>query len=190
MLSQIKELERNILRARPDIGHDLPIFARGRLTLTKEEPVTTADVSGAATLYFTPYLGCYDFDEVSLALGGFAANTNQDIFLENLVTLSATQWTNITTRATALVREQGYLGKTGDLGKRFIGTININPTGGQVEDTLIYRGVWNNYNQVFRAFHVDETTGHVYNGAIRRWNNTDVARIDFVLGLMPMFGGT
>ena len=57
-----------------------PMVAEGRLTLTSGTPVTTADVTGAGTIYFSPYNGSrvaiYDgskwymrkFSELSLSL--------------------------------------------------------------------------------------------------------------------------
>ena len=38
MLNKVVNLERDRTREMPDIGHDLPIFARGRLTLEPGEP--------------------------------------------------------------------------------------------------------------------------------------------------------
>ncbi len=194
MLEKINELEDRANRETPDIGHDLPIFARGRLTLSSGVPVMTADVSGAATLYFTPYLGCYDFDEVSLALGALAANTVHDIFLRNLVTLSATAWANDTTRATNLFRSQGYLSLLGDASKRYLGSIRINATGGQTD--MIFNGgaaegtpaklfVWNNYNRVVQRFSVREDTANwAYAVAAWRQMNADTDnQVEFIHGL-------
>ena len=66
----------------------------GRLTLTSGTPVLTANVTAAATLYYTPYLGnllglyngtawkLYQFNELSLAGSNFAAaSTLHDIFI-------------------------------------------------------------------------------------------------------------
>jgi len=68
-------------------------IADGRLTLTSGTPVTTADVTAATTLYYTPYTGnsisLFDgtstwtvrtFSELSLSLSGYTANTNYDIY--------------------------------------------------------------------------------------------------------------
>lgn len=107
----------------------------GRLTLTSGTPVLTADVSGAGTVYFTPYLGSmiplYDgsrwryvpFSELSNVLAnsstgkaGPAAAGNgkvNDLFVwDDAGTLRLTRgpdWTNDTTRAagTALVLQDG-----------------------------------------------------------------------------------
>jgi hypothetical protein len=185
MLNQIATLDRDIQRATPDIGHDLPIFARGRLTLESGVPVSISDQSAKATLYFSPIVGCYGFDEVSLALGALAANTNYDIFLEDLVTMSATAWATATTRVTALVLTQGYFSLTGDLAKRYIGTIRINATGGQSEDTISQRYVWNTYNRRLRRLVlVDATANWAYAVAVwRQMRATAANKVEFVTGL-------
>ena len=87
--------------------------------------------------------------------------------------MASTVWTNDSTRATALTTQDGVLVKTGATDYRYIGTIRINGTGGQCEDTEIFRGVWNFYNRTIRHFHDEEWTDHTYNGALRKWNNSD-----------------
>jgi hypothetical protein len=148
------------------LGGTTTFEAQGRLTLTTATPVTTADVTGAATLYYTPYVGeviwLYDgvsawtaitFAEISLSLAGYTANKNYDIWIYNnsgTATLESTIWTNDTTRATALVYQDGVLVKTGATTRRYVGTIRINATGGQTEDTATQRFVANYYNRVSR----------------------------------------
>jgi hypothetical protein len=70
-------------------------YAEGRLTLTTGVPVTTSDVTGATTIYFTALdgfrIGLYDGTinwnvivpnaDLSLALGTLVNNTNYDIFI-------------------------------------------------------------------------------------------------------------
>ena len=95
---------------------DLAI-CQGRLTLTSGVPVTTSDVTGAGTIYFTPFrgnqIGIYDgtndivmtFSEISVALSGLTAGYVYDLFVyDNSGTLALDPplvWTNSTTRATA-----------------------------------------------------------------------------------------
>lgn len=66
----------------------LNVVPQGRITLTTALPVTTADVTAAATIYYTPYIGdvipIYDgtalayttFTELSLALSSNSGHTN------------------------------------------------------------------------------------------------------------------
>jgi len=96
---------------------------QGRLTLTTGVPVLTTDVTGAATIYYTPYVGDYvpiyngstwtmtQFAELSQALSdtakspaAAAANSNYDMFVWNDGgTLRCTRgplWTSDTARGT------------------------------------------------------------------------------------------
>jgi len=118
----------------------LPIgIPQGRLTLASATPVMSATVSGATTVYYTPYLGnqtpifnvagttslgMTTFAELSQATtdatkspAACAANKNYDLFLWNDAgTLRCTRgaaWTNDTTRATALTRSSGLLVNNG-----------------------------------------------------------------------------
>ena len=112
----------------------------GRLTLQSGVPVSISDQADKVTLYFTPYNGneisLYDgtnwirheFTERSLALGALTASRPHDIFIYDnagTLTLSATAWTNATTRATALTTQDGVYVKTGATGYRYLGTIYI-----------------------------------------------------------------
>ena len=160
----------------------------GRLTLTTATPVTTADVTAAGTLYYTPYNGDmlplwngtkwvpYSFSELSLSLAGYTANKPYDIWVyDNVGTLALdkTIWTNDTTRATALALQSGVKVKSGDASRRYAGTIYTDAAGAACTDSLIRRGVWNYYNRVPRKMGVREVTGHTYSGAWRKWNNSD-----------------
>ena len=111
----------------------------GRLTLTSGTPVTTADVTGAGTLYYTPYVNgqialydgsstwtVYTFTERSLALT-VTSGKNYDVFAYNnsgTVTLElSAAWTNDTTRADALTTQNGVTVKSGATTRRWLGTI-------------------------------------------------------------------
>lgn len=66
----------------------------GRLTLTSNTPVTTSDVTGASTLYYTPYIGqtialwdttlktwiAYPFAQLSYTLSGLTSGRPYDVF--------------------------------------------------------------------------------------------------------------
>ena len=144
----------------------------GRLTLTTAVPVTTSNVTGATTIYYTPYVGSlislydgtdwvmYVFAELSLALGTLTATLPYDVFIydnSGTLTLELTAWTNGTTRATALVRQNGILCKTGALTRRYLGTIYTTSTTA-TEDSETKRFVWNYYNQRPRPLKRFEST--------------------------------
>jgi hypothetical protein len=109
----------------------------GRLTLTSGVPVTTADVTGASTIYYTPYLcnslTIWDgakyvrvtFSETSLALSGLISGRPYDIFgylVGSTLTLQLVAWTNDTTRASAITLSEGMWLKVSD-GRLLLGTI-------------------------------------------------------------------
>ncbi len=148
-------------------------FCDGRLTLTTATPITTSDVTAATTVYFTPYKGSFigyfdgtswtvkTFSEISISLSGATANKNSDIFVYlngSTPTLERVEWTNDTTRATALVLQDGVYCKNGDTTRRYLGTIRTTGTTGQTEDSLTKRFVWNYYNRVPRTARIFTTT--------------------------------
>lgn len=175
--------------------------AGGRLTLTTATPVTTADVTAAATLYYTPYIsgqiGLYDgsagwdvldFTELSLDIAAYTASKPYDIWAYNnsgAVALDSTVWTNPTTRATALTYQNGILVKTGATTRRYLGTIYINASGGQTDDALLKRNVWNYYNRVLRRLFVQDENAHNYTtGTWRSWNGNAAIRWEFITGVL------
>ena len=95
------------------LNSSLPAFCEGRLTLTSGVPITTSDVTGATTLYFTPIetnfskVSLYDgsiwainsLSEVSLSLSGLIKHVVYDIFLYRsggTLTLEAVAWKKVT----------------------------------------------------------------------------------------------
>ncbi len=192
----------------PQLGGDLDLnghsildlnkfVCNGRLTLESGVSVSTAEQVDKTNLYFTPYNGneisLYDgaawvrfsFAELTLAVGALTASKPYDIFIYDnagTLTLSATEWTNASTRATALTTQDGVPVKTGATGYRYLGTIYID-AGQKCQDTLLKGYVWNYYNRVLRRFFMQEATSHTYNGAARLWNNSEVNnRLDIVVG--------
>lgn len=150
-------------------------IAEGRLTLSTGVPVPVADVTGATSAYWTPYegnrLALYDgaawnvrtFTEITISLAGLTASRPYDIFAYDnagVVTIETLIWTSATARATALTLQDGVWVKTGALTRRYLGTIYINSSGGQSDDTLAKRYVWNQYNRVQRPMRRLETTAN------------------------------
>lgn len=148
--------------------------ADGRLTLASGMPVTTTDQTAKTTLYYTPYIGTqialYDgastwnirtFAELSVALGALTASKPYDVFCYDNAgtpTLEVLVWTNPTTRATALAYQNGILVKSGATTRRYLGTIYITAAGGQCEDSLANRLVFNYYNRVLRPLYITDAT--------------------------------
>lgn len=170
----------------------------GRLTLTTGTPVTTADVNAAGTIYFTPYKGNqislytgavwtqYTFNEISLSVPG-GTNTMYDMFAfdsSGNVTLEALAWTNDTTRATALVLQNGVYCKTGALDRRYLGSFRTK-TASQCTNSKAFRHLWNYYNRITSFMLITEPTDTwSYTTATYRQANANAAnQLDFVIGV-------
>lgn len=173
----------------------------GRLTLTTAVPVTTADVTGASavTLYYTPYIhnvialysgtawADFTFPELSIAI---PSTTSQmyDVFVYDNAgtrTLELLAWTNDTTRATALVRQDGHICKSGALTRLYVGSVRTAGVSGQTEDSVSKRFVWNFFHRVRRMLmKADSTATWVYNTAtIRQARATATNQTEIVIGV-------
>lgn len=173
-----------------------------RLTLTTGVPVTTADVLAATTLFCTPTgrgnrIALYDSGgvttivtsaQVSIAI---PATTSQvyDVFGFNnagVFTLELLAWTNDTTRATALVLSTtGTYTKSGDLTRRYLGSIRTTTVSGQCEDSFAKRYVWNYSNRVPRIGKVLEATAS-WAYSLTTWRQARAQptnQLDFVIGV-------
>jgi hypothetical protein len=172
-----------------------------RLTLTTAVPVTTADVTGATTIYCTPYKGnrisLYDGTnwnvrtsaEFSLGLGTITSAKPYDVFCYDNAgtpTLEFLAWTNDTTRATALAYQDGVLVKSGATTRRYLGTFYTTSTT-QTEDSAANRYLWNYYHRVYRAMKSATETANswTYTTATWRQSNANAAnQLNYVCGVL------
>ncbi len=178
---------------------DINLSQDFRLTLTTGVPVTTSDVTGATTLYCTPYRGTrialYDGTkwnvrtsaEFSLALGTLAAARAHDIFCYDNAgtpTLEFLIWTSDTARATALTYQDGILVKSGDATRRYLGTFRPTSTT-QAADSIANRYLWNYYNRVDKPMRaIDSTDSWTYStSTIRQANANTANQLGFVIGV-------
>lgn len=173
----------------------------GRLTLTTAVPVTTSDVTGASTIYYTPFNGNhislyngsswvqYTFTERSLALSGLTADKNYDVFIYNnagTLTLElSTAWTNDTTRADALALQDGVYVKDGATTRLYLGTFRSTATT-TTEDSAAKRLLWNHYNPVHKAVRcLDTTDSWTYTTAtLRQKRASNANEVRVVAGLV------
>lgn len=188
-------------------GEPLGIIPGGRLTLTTATPVMTTDTTGT-TLYYTPHLHgnvpiysgteweLFTFTELSITNAGLAVDTNYDVYVyDNSGTpaLILSAWTNATTPADTLVRQDGIWVKSGDTGKTFVGVVRTwdnstvptfawQPNGGVVNSRVARLFVWNCYHRVQGWFKVyDSTSSWVYATSTWRYEDNNANnRIDFV----------
>lgn len=175
------------------------LFVQGRLTLASGVAIPTTDQLAKTLIYFTPhrgrYIGLYDttnawwrgyrFSEVSVAVPATTV-TPFDIFAyldaNGNVAIETSNWTNDTTRATALVLQDGVYCKTGDLPRRYLGTGRTTGVNGECEDSIVKRFLVNYYNREPRRLSFREATGHTYNvAAWRYWNNSSANIIEFLI---------
>jgi hypothetical protein len=163
-----------------------PGLCEGRLSLDSSDPVPTTDLTAKTTVYFLPYKG----DKISIYSGsaweefdiGSGVNvavpstttTPFDVFAydnSGSLAIETLDWTNDTTRATALATQDGVYVKTGDTGRRYLGTGRTTGTSGQCEDSEANRLLWNYYNRVLRNLYYVDSTTHTYATATwREWN--------------------
>lgn len=173
-------------------------ISQGRLTLTSGVPITTADVTAATTVYFTPYAGntvalytgtawvLKTLTEVSLSLSGVVATTPYDIFLYDnagALTLERLAWATQTTRSTALVLQDGVYVKSGATTRRYLGTIFASAND-QCEDSLQKRFVWNFYHRVPRPLERKDSTGSwtYTTAAWRQANGAAANQVEVIAG--------
>lgn len=176
-----------------------PSICEFRLTLTTAVPVTTTDVTGATTVYCTPYkgnrIGLYNgtsWDvitsaEFSLALGTLTSGKPYDVFCYNnggTATLEFLVWTNDTTRATALVLQDGIYCKTGALTRRYLGTF-YTTAATTTEDSNAKRLLWNYYNRVTKPMAVFDTTNswNYTTATLRQANGSTANQLEFLVGV-------
>lgn len=174
-----------------------------RLSLTTATCVTTADVTAATTVFWTPCTGnritlfnttgsvenCSSA-ELSLAV---PASTSQmyDVWVYDTsfgactLSLEFLAWTNDTTRATAIARSNGRWTKTGDTSRMYLGSFRTTAVSGQTEDSAVKRYTWNYYNRVRSLLTKVETTANwTYNTATYRQANAAAAnQVDVVVGV-------
>jgi len=154
----------------------------------------------ATTLYYTPFKGKHIalFDgastwnlvvtgEISIAV---PATTSQmyDVFIfsnAGTATLELLAWTNDTTRATALVLQDGVLVKTGATTRRYIGSFRTTTVSGQTEDSATKRYLWNYYNRVRRVLQRFEATAswNYSTATVRQANGASANQVEIVLGV-------
>lgn len=181
-------------------------YPGGRLTLTSGLPVTVADVTAAANVFYCPYvsdvLTLWDgsawsptvFTEQTLAVAG-AAGLNFDVFgflNAGAVNIESLQWASDTARTTGISLQGGRYCKTGDKTRLYLGTFRtsgVNVTedsgGGSVSQVGGKRFLWNLYNQIRRKIAVIDTTDSwaYTTNTIRQANGATGNKVEFVLGL-------
>lgn len=178
---------------------------QGRLTLTTATPVTTADVTAAVNVFFTPYGGnriavyngtnwkLFTFTELTLAVGTLTSGLPYDVFVfdnSGTLTLESLAWTSTSARATALVLQDGVLVKSGVTTRRYLGTFYTSSTT-TTEDSAAKRYLFNYYNRMPRLLEktiAGSTTWNYTTATIRQANNgTGTLQVDVMVGFAEAF---
>jgi hypothetical protein len=176
-------------------------LCEARLTAQSGVPLPLSDVTGATSLYFTPFRGNrvglyygskwipFTLTEISIDVPN--ANAVYDVFCYaaggTTPTLELLGWASDTARATALTYQDGILVKSGDATRRYLGTIYAQASGGGIiDDTAEKRYVWNYYNRVPREIKRTETAlSWLYSTTTwRQANANTLNQINFVVGVV------
>jgi len=164
------------------------VLPGGRLTLSTGVPVTTSDVTGATSIYYTPYVTNViplwdgarwrpvEFSQYTLALGTLTSGHPYDVFAylsSGALALEVLAWSSSTARATAVTLQDGRYCKSGDKTRLLLGSFLTTSTT-TTEDSAAKRFVSNVYNRVQRKlFKSDATSSWTYSGTSKRYANND-----------------
>jgi hypothetical protein len=188
----------------------IPSTTDGRLSVASGVPVSPTNFPTlnnlSQTLYYTPYKGNhvslytggvwkdYQTDEISISAKIMVPTSVNDIFLQDdgagRVRMTFVKWTNETTRAVPLDRQDGTPVLSTDHSQKFVGTIFVQPINpGSTDPNLNYffdediaRCVSNFYNAVPLSLYnpiglVDDNTptSHAFTGLTATFSVPEVA---------------
>ena len=178
-----------------------PLVCEGRVTAVSGAPV--ADVSGATALYFTPNGGnrialytlaagwkLYTFTELVFPIGTVTGAIGHDLFAYvnagGAVALERVAWASATTRAVAIVAQDGVWVKAGDPTRRLVAAFYAVTTS-TTDDSVLKRCIWNAApaQQVPRVLRVFEpAAGWPYTVAtMRQANNNPANQVAVFVGV-------
>lgn len=187
-----------LVAAQKGIAAQKPNLIGGRLTLVSGTALTSSDVTGASSVFFSSFegniLALWDgsnwmptsVSDNPLSLSGCAPNTNFDIFAYiaagPTLGLESVAWGNDVTRAVAIAQQNGIDVKSGDPTRRLVGTIRTIGIAGQTEDSQVRRFVSNRYNARPRQMKVLESAGSwsYSTFTLRQANGNPANQLDFV----------
>lgn len=163
-------------------GGGTDLVGNKRLSLESGVPFSTTAQTAKTSVYWTD-----GTTNLSVSVPT-TTNTPFDVFYSiSGGTLSTVNFTNDTTRATALAYDLGRKIKSGDTDKLYLGTGRTTGTSGQCEDSESVCYIWNEYNQRAKELIcLDTTDTWAYTTAtVRAANNNTtngVGRVAFVIG--------
>ena len=196
---QIEQLQAGDTLAAALTGLSAAVIPGGRLTLASGDPLPSSDQTAKTTVYYTPYLNSFislyssgtwtinTFTEKSVAVPS-TTSTPFDVFgylSAGDLALETVNWTNGTTRATALSRQDGFWTKSGDATRLYLGTGRTTTSSQNCEDSVTKRFLWNMYNRRERLLSKAMSgNGYTYSTlAFRAVNNDTTNIVEFLVGL-------
>jgi hypothetical protein len=154
----------------------------GRLTAVSGAPVADTGIGGSGSIYYTPYLHdrialwngagiqVIQFSQVTLnlATAGAAAGSVYDVYgyiSGGALALETLVWANTSTRATNIAYLNGFICKSTDATRRYLGTFYASPANtvcdfpnGGSTSLGGKRFLWNMDNRVLKPFWVYDST--------------------------------
>lgn len=170
----------------------------GRISASSSGPL--AEASGASSIYYHRLAGdlvalydgssaweyhTIDASAISVACSTGSASKPHDVFLYDSsgLTLELVAWTDDTTRATALAKQDGVRVKSGATARRYLGTVYLDGSK-QVTFDDSERGLWNMDNRRQWSSQVnDATVSWVYTTATWREVRASANRVNLVVGV-------
>lgn len=159
-----------------------------RLSLESATPASTTDQENKDTIYCTPCTGnrialydgvsqwtIYATAQFSKVLTSLSTLRPYDVFCyanAGVPTLEFLAWTDDTTRATSLSRQDGVLVKSGATTRRYLGTF-FTVSASTTTDSKALRLLWNYYNRIDRHLVVVDETDVSYAGGSPTFYNSD-----------------
>ena len=171
----------------------------GRLSLQSGTAVTTTDMHSGTTLWYNSYvtdmLPLWDgskivpvqFAPTAIPLAGLSGTSSFDVFAylnSGVPAYETSMWTSPTARAVNISMQNGRLSKVGDATRLYLGSFYTS-SGGQTDNSLLKRNVWNYYNRLPLTGYIISSDSHTYNSTTYRyWNNNSSYYLEFVLGVV------
>lgn len=149
---------------------DVSYIGRKRLSLESAVMFSSSDQTAKTTVYWTD-------GNTNLSVSVPATTTTPfDIYYSiSGNSLSTVNWTNDTTRATALAYDtNGVVVKSGDTNFLYLGTGRTTGSSGQTEDSYNKRYLFNWYNQVLRPVRVLDST-NTWTYSTNSWRQANAA---------------
>lgn len=184
-----------------------------RLTPQTAVPVPVGNLTGLAEIYWTPYksdqVALYDGAawhvrqtgqiDIDISLGTVLRPADLFVFWDGAnVVVAHIDWASATTRATAIVRQDGVQVAAGDGTRRYIGTYLPRDDGGGATEldwitdldlsgatTGLRLDIWNADNRVRIGFSMPDTGSNFTYGLAgwRQWRGDPDAQVEIIVGL-------